>query len=160
MCIAHLQIVEREHLFKGADPNVAALAFWHLVEEIEHKNATFDIYQELVGSYWYRLYGLAYASFHLMRRIRQGYVVLLKQDGVWGTWRTRWELKKLFARMFAFVLPMAVKHAMPGYHPRQETDPAWVREWVEAFDRRDERLRRLDTSAIERPLAEVLATAS
>ena len=37
-------------LFAEAEPVVATLFLWHLAEEVEHKSAAFDVYEEIDGS--------------------------------------------------------------------------------------------------------------
>src|SRR4029077_10378318 len=128
---------------------VSSLVLWHFVEELEHKSATYDVYQAVCGGYFYRVYGLLYAAVHTMWRTRQGYVELLKIDGLWGKWRTRWALKKLLFRIFSYLVPVVLRHALPGHDPAKVADPDWLRIWVDAYDRGDERLKRLDTRAIE-----------
>jgi predicted metal-dependent hydrolase len=45
----------RQHFFAGGDPRITAFVLWHFVEEFEHKHAMFDVYQDVVGDYRYRL---------------------------------------------------------------------------------------------------------
>lgn len=157
LAIGHMLVAEREYLFRDADPAVASLVLWHFVEELEHKHATFEVYEAVCGRYFYRVYGLVYATVHIMRRTRQAYIELLRIDGLWGKWRTRWELKKVLFRVFKHLIPAFVRHAMPWHDPRRVADPGWVRQWIEAWDRGEQRLRALDTRRIAEPLAELLA---
>jgi predicted metal-dependent hydrolase len=44
-----------ESLFGDSDPRIASFMLWHLVEEFEHRTTALDIYNDVVGSHWYRL---------------------------------------------------------------------------------------------------------
>lgn len=146
LVIGHMLVAERAYFFAGADPNVSSLVLWHFVEELEHKRAAYDVYQHVVGSYFYRVYGLVYAVVHTMWRTRQAYVELLEVDGLWGRWRTRWAMKKLLGRIFAYLTPRLLASMLPWHDPARVADPAWMREWVALYDRGEERLTRLDTT--------------
>jgi predicted metal-dependent hydrolase len=148
LAIGHTIIAQREHLFQGADPNVASLWLWHVVEEIEHKNLAFDVYQHVYGDYWYRVYGMLYAMMHLVRMVRGSYKVLLKADGLWGKWKTHWAIQKIAFRLFASALPGIVRHALPWHHPSHVADPAWMREWVALYDKGEKGLTKLDTTKL------------
>ncbi len=50
MGVTEWLINERETLFGGADPVVASLVLWHMVEETEHKSVAFDVFQAVSGS--------------------------------------------------------------------------------------------------------------
>ena len=147
--IGHMMIKQREYFFKDADPNVSSMFLWHFVEEIEHKNAAFDVYQHVYGDYWYRVYGMAYSLIHLFRQVRRGYIILLKADGLWGKWRTRWAIKKLAFRLWSALLPYVLRHALPWHHPSKVADPAWMREWVALYDEEAKGLTKLDTAKMQ-----------
>lgn len=53
--IAKFVVNNRESLMKGSDPRIASFMLWHLIEEFEHRSAAYNVYQEIVGSHWYRL---------------------------------------------------------------------------------------------------------
>ena len=46
---------------------VRELFEWHLMEELEHRTVTFDAYQQVSGSYLYRLFVGLFAQLHLVR---------------------------------------------------------------------------------------------
>lgn len=75
-------IKDRERLFANADPTVASLILWHMVEETEHENVAFDVYEALYGNYLARAWGLFYAAWHVAICSRRAYVRMLKCDGV------------------------------------------------------------------------------
>lgn len=133
MGITEWLIGDRRDLFKNADPSVSSLILWHMVEETEHKNVAFDLYQHLYGSYLPRAFGLIYASWHVMKFSRKAYIRMLIKDGLWHDMRSRWRLYKMIARAFANVGPALVKSLLPGYHPSKVKDPDWVIRWAQAY---------------------------
>ncbi len=159
LSIAHTLVADREYFFRDAEPSVASMWLWHLIEEIEHKTLAFDIYQHLYGGHLYRAYGIFAAMLHMVRLIRPSYVALLKADGRWGRWRTRWEIKKLVARLFVSFLPRTLRYAMPGHHPSQVEDPEWMREWVALYARGEVGLTALDTRRVASTPAAMLPAA-
>ena len=148
LAIGHMLVDLREYFFRDADPAVSSLVLWHFVEELEHKRAALGVYEHLCGGWLYRVYGLVFAMTHTMWRTRQAYVALLRADGLWGRWRTRWALKKLLARIFAYLIPRLFAAALPGHDPARVEDPHWVREWIDLWDAGEPRLTRLDTRRI------------
>ncbi|TDI57895.1 MAG: metal-dependent hydrolase [Alphaproteobacteria bacterium] len=124
----------RREMFNEADLRVASLILWHLVEETEHKTAAFDVYRDVCGGYFQRVYGLLYASFHMVYWSRQGYIAMLKKDGLWNNIRSRTRLWRRSARaLMAFGKHIALG-MMPGHDPRHVKDPTWVSDWMERYD--------------------------
>ncbi|WP_159979113.1 MULTISPECIES: metal-dependent hydrolase [unclassified Novosphingobium] len=52
-------------LFEGADPAGANLILWHVAEEFEHRAVCHEAFHAVSGSYFLRLWGLAYAFVHV-----------------------------------------------------------------------------------------------
>jgi predicted metal-dependent hydrolase len=131
LVIGRMLVADRVYLFGDGDPAVSSLILWHFVEEIEHKCATYDVFAALDGRYWMRVYGLLFATFHIMGRTRQGYRALMLADGMWRDWRSRLALYGLLMRIFARLVPGLLRVMLPGYDPRQVADPDWVVRWWE-----------------------------
>ena len=53
--LAKFLVGNRRVLFADGDPRVTALVLWHFVEEFEHRSAMYNVYQEVVGDYFYRM---------------------------------------------------------------------------------------------------------
>jgi uncharacterized protein len=160
LAIGHMLIRDRAYFFRDADPSVSSLVLWHFVEELEHKHAAFDVYQHVVGRYWTRVRGLAFAMHHTLSRTRQAYIELLKKDGLWGTWRTRLALKLVLARILVDTLPWILEAFLPWHDPSRFADPEWARDWVRLYDADDASLVRLDTHHIELTPSQMLAAAT
>lgn len=53
--LAKFVVDNREAMMGGSDPRIASFLLWHLVEEFEHRNSAYDVYNDVIGSYWYRV---------------------------------------------------------------------------------------------------------
>ncbi len=126
-------IEERRDLFKNADPSVSSLILWHMVEETEHKNVAYDLYQDLYGNYWPRTWGLIYGSLHVAWASRKGYKRMLKRDGLWNSFGSRLRLWKMVSRFLIKASPAMLRSLVPGYHPSKVKDPNWVSRWTHAY---------------------------
>lgn len=133
MGITEWLIKDRCSLFAGADASVTSLILWHMVEETEHKNVAFDLYQDLYGEYLPRLWGLLYATYHVAKFSRLAYVRMLKRDGVWKQWRSRLSLYAMIVRFFVNIAPAMLQSCFPSYHPSKVKDPDWVSRWSAAY---------------------------
>ena len=151
LAIGHTLIEEREFLFGGAESAVASLILWHFVEEIEHKNVTFDVFKHISGNYVWRLIGLFYATGHIMWRIRSGYHALLKADGLWRNLRSRLALAHALIRIFSNLTLKFLRILHPAYHPSKVADPAWMLAWAKLYET-SEITARIDTDRLREPL--------
>jgi len=151
LAIAHMLIEQREYLFKDSDGTVAGLVLWHFVEEIEHKNVAFDVFDHLYGGYFWRMVGLFYATGHIFWRTGQAYRALLKEDGLWTQVSSRWQLAKLLTRILGNLIPKWLRIMKPGYHPSKIQDPDWAARWAELFQQDPDGAAQLDTHQIQYP---------
>lgn len=133
MGITEWLIKQRSDLFVHADASVASLILWHMVEETEHKNVAFDLYNDLYGNYWPRLWGLLSATWHVASCSRAGYIRMLKSDGLWRQWKSRLRLYQMVARFLIHTSPAMLHSLLPGYHPSKIKDPQWVALWIKAY---------------------------
>ena len=147
MGITEWLIRNRSELFSGADPRVVSFVLWHMVEETEHKTVAFDVYQHLYKSYWARVWGIVFGSMHVLKFSRKSYVLMLKKDGYWRSWRSRLTTFKRASNFMWHVGKMLLLSMMPGHHPDRVSDPKWVADWMHAFqDLPADRIPLLDTS--------------
>ncbi|BBX16284.1 hypothetical protein CRI77_09095 [Mycolicibacterium duvalii] len=58
-------IDNRNSLFSGSDPRVAALMTWHFVEEIEHRSSGLILYNHLTSDRWYRVRHIRHTFRHI-----------------------------------------------------------------------------------------------
>jgi len=148
LTIGHMLVEERQALFGDADPAVSSLVLWHFVEEIEHKTVTYDVLGAFSHSYFWRIGGFLFATFHIMGRTRQAYKQLLVEDGIWYSVRQRLAIYGVLARIFRRLAPRMLRIFKPGYDPREVADPAWALAWRDQFAKGAESLGKLDTRRI------------
>jgi predicted metal-dependent hydrolase len=146
LALGHMLIEDRETLFGDADSTVASLILWHFIEEIEHKNVAFDVYEHLHGSYFWRMVGLVYATVHIFWRTGQGYRSLLREDGLWNNLRSRKRHMRGLLRIFRQITPKWLRIWKPGYHPSQIEDAQWGLDWAAIYTRDPQQSSKLDTT--------------
>jgi hypothetical protein len=151
--IGHWLVKDREYLFGGSDTRVASLILWHFIEEVEHKNVAFDAYQAVYGNYFYRVYGTFYATAHVVKFSRRAYQAMLKKDGLWGSFRSRWALMKMITRFFVNMIPPMFSVCSPWHHPSRVKDPQWCQDWVETYGENENAVVVLDTNNLKASFA-------
>ncbi|MEM8496660.1 MAG: metal-dependent hydrolase [Pseudomonadota bacterium] len=134
MGITEWLVNDRNNLFGDSDPTVASFVLWHMVEETEHKNVAFDVFQALSGSYWLRILGLLQGSLHVGFMSRRAYRAMLKKDGLWSNLGSRLRLWKMVGLFFIKSGGAMVNSLKPSYHPSKRQDPAWVDQWRDAYE--------------------------
>lgn len=149
LAIGHMLVRHRAFFFKDADPTVSSLVLWHFVEEVEHKRAAYDVFQAVVGTWSQRMHGLAYAMWHTLSRTRQAYLLLAERDGLKGRWRSRVATYLVLLRIVLACALRLLESVSPWHDPAHIDDPAWIREWIELYERGEAGLTRLDTRRIE-----------
>lgn len=124
----------------NSHPTMDAIFRWHSLEELEHKNVCFDVYQTIVGGRWFRILG--YIGFWiptlLMLTLIQTY--LLYKDGLLfkpRTWTNYFSF--MFGRKGNFwrLVQESVRFSRKGFHPSQIDDSHLIEESVYAFSRND-----------------------
>lgn len=149
LAIGHMLIERRQELFGGADPTVSSLVLWHFVEEIEHKNVAFNVYDHLYGGNLYRIYGLLYATAHIFAYTGRAYRALLREDGLWPGLKTKWAMWRQLAKIFWWLTPKMARVLRPSYNPAKVNDPQWAADWVQLYNQGEDRLNYLDTDHID-----------
>lgn len=121
-------------LMDKSDPVAATLYCWHLAEEIEHKSATYDVFEATDGSRlryaWAAIIGFVTITFFTF----VGALVQLH-----GEKRLRypvcwWRLLRLGVSMAFEVIPTLVVSSLPGHHPTKFTDPIYLPAWLGQYD--------------------------
>ena len=95
---------------------------WHFVEELEHRNVAFDVYEHVSGGYLYRLVVGVYAQWHFTRWIRKVAKYMVKANA--GRKTERVPEAVLAGADFRMpkvrdVLPRFLRIYMPSYTPHE-----------------------------------------
>jgi len=116
----------------GFDPRMAAIWRWHAIEETEHKGVVYDVYQNVVGSYFRRIYIQLYVTLIFVPVLHLLQFRLMRSDPSPTTLRDI--LKGLYYLWFK---PGALRLLLPDYfsyyrrrfHPWQHDNRELVADW-------------------------------
>jgi predicted metal-dependent hydrolase len=114
------------------DPRFGELWTWHMLEEIEHRNVAFDIYQHLYGDWLFRARMCWVAQAHMARFIADCTQIMSTADvprhGEQCRIRAKDRLQGILMRMVPRLRSMA-----PGYTPHRYELPRQVGRLSERF---------------------------
>jgi len=121
-------------LFDDADPIASTLYLWHLAEEVEHKEAAFDVFEAVDGSRLRYAWATTISVVLLAWFVWRAALVQLAGEGrAWYpvTWfrLSRWSVSLAFT-----MLPTLAVSALPGHHPRRFADPVYLPAWLRQYD--------------------------
>jgi uncharacterized protein len=109
----------------STQPQFGQLFKWHMLEEIEHRNVAFDIYQHLYGDYLYRARMCWVAQHHMAKFIDDCTTVMSKVDVARHGDSCRITLRGRAERLISRALPR-VRSMLPGYTPHRYRVPRRV----------------------------------
>jgi len=130
-----LLLDHRDRLFAKGDSRVASLFIWHFCEEIEHRSSALMIYDEVVGSYWYRIKNFlsymrhVFAGLKLLEQKFKQHVPGIPEE--WYRQESNITLP-LQDRIRAFL--GIVSAQMPGHKPVNQIVPSYYEEWLKFED--------------------------
>ncbi len=131
MLLSEPEIIER------MDPQVRAIWIWHAIEESEHKAVAFDVYQEVVGDYWIRVYQMAISTFEFHLYTGLHLLMLLRHTGQHRDLPMILRgLNKLYGKpgWFRKLLPAYLDYYRPGFHPWQRDNSQTLAYWRERLE--------------------------
>ena len=119
---------------KRTDPAFGNLFKWHMLEEVEHRNVAFDVYQHLYGDTLYRMRMCWFSQHHMFRFFSDVERIMSAADIARHGERSRIRLKhRLWSRVVT--TPMRVRSMMPWYTPHAYRIPASVADLSAHFTR-------------------------
>lgn len=104
------------------DPAFGHLFRWHMLEEIEHRNVAYDVYQHLYGDYLFRAWMCLFAQRHMLRFMRDCTVLMSAADVPRHGARCRVSALERVV-MAVQPLPKRLRSMLPGYTPHRYRIP-------------------------------------
>ena len=144
--ISH-QFLDRLDIFAKADPRIAAMYYWHAIEEIEHKGVAFDVLKDVAGAgYFTRVLTLMWVTLAFTLHTFLIMSHMLRADGFSWFARTKLWLRGVWwlYRPGGMLLPLAphyLEYFRPGFHPWRSGTSEVYRRWCEAYERTGDALR-------------------
>jgi predicted metal-dependent hydrolase len=108
------------------------LMTWHALEELEHKDVAYDLFNEVSGNYGVRLLGILFASVGFGSVVVRGYVSALVRDRRSIDRNARRQFRHNFARQEMVgrkAHRMLIQYVRPSFHPRDLNTDTLVTEW-------------------------------
>ena len=129
--MAKFLVGNRHILFADGDPRIAALVLWHFVEEFEHRSSMFNVYQDVVGDYVYRLRTIGRTRRHVAMLAADSRKSMeacepLPTENKSATKIPRLERLKLTLGLFETFSPL--------HNPNAGEIPRWIQDWMVAHD--------------------------
>jgi predicted metal-dependent hydrolase len=130
---AKFVVNNRDTLFVDTDQTVASFFLWHMVEEFEHRNSAIDIYNDVVGSYWYRLKTVPKVIQHLSSintMIETAFQQHTEQQqGEVALWETAQFMNNTPLKSRLTILYELSCTLLPYHKPDNLQQPEWVSQW-------------------------------
>jgi predicted metal-dependent hydrolase len=141
VCLEHYTAIIAEMLL--SDPDVQKsfsdetrpLWLWHALEENEHKNVAFDVYQKVSGNYAVRAGTMIPTTIIFFAVAFWFHARMLAADSQLLNLRQNWQGFKYFwggrNGVFSRLLPKYLDFFKPGFHPSQHDTDALLADWRE-----------------------------
>ncbi|WP_420466462.1 metal-dependent hydrolase [Panacagrimonas sp.] len=130
--------IDNPDMLDDSDKKVAAMLYWHFVEETEHKSVTFDVFQDAVGSYPQRVAGMLIASAIFLPMVEGHMLYLLYKEKQLLNWRSMLKCLKLQIGPKGLLTRLFTGHYfpyyLPSFHPWDDDNRSQIRKWKEVFN--------------------------
>lgn len=130
--IAEQLLRDENHQLRIQDDTSRKLWLWHALEENEHKNVAYDVYQKVSGSYAMRAGTMVPTTVIFFAVLGAFQTRMLASDKRLFDLRNNWKgLTFLFGRkgLFTRLAPQYLDFFKPGFHPSQHDTEALLDEW-------------------------------
>ncbi|PCI46610.1 MAG: hypothetical protein COB51_06950 [Moraxellaceae bacterium] len=121
--VAHM-VLSNPQLMNGVKQDFQEVWQWHLMEELEHKSVSIDLYNAVGGSYYTRIAGMVFSLPIIVPFIIIIFYKMLKQDGVVN--KDLWEKQKAYHQGNSPVFITFWEHLKPyfrrDFHPWELDD--------------------------------------
>lgn len=122
---------------ENAHPSVCALWRWHALEEIEHKAVVFDLYQDIGGGYFSRIFGMWLVSMMLGGLLARNFLHLVYKDKLLFSisfWTKTFKIMLAKPGMIRKLLIPYLHYYIPYFHPWQQKHEAILNKWRGFFE--------------------------
>lgn len=130
--ITGVLFLEEPHWFEGIPPEQIALWRWHCIEEIEHKEVAYDVYNYVNGNYFIRILAMLLMTLSFSMTYSSLIIKLMRQDKKKGKfkflleamqfyWGRNGFLRKLIKPYFAYF--------KLHFHPKQQQSNHLISHW-------------------------------
>jgi len=82
------------------------------------------------GKYLPRFLGVFHGSWHVLGLGFWGMCIALKKDNIMYRPKTLLQIAKQMFSMCVEVGPFMFRALLPGFNPRHEPDPQWMKDWI------------------------------
>ncbi len=126
-------LLRDEDIQKKFSPDMFKLWAWHALEENEHKNVAYDVYEKLEGGYLLRTGTMIPVTAIFFAVVFSNHARLLAADGQLFKFRQNWEGLKYCWNgrkgVFSRLLPKYLDFFKPSFHPSQHDTDALLAAW-------------------------------
>jgi len=129
------------------DSEILHLLRWHLVEEIEHRTVTYDIYMHLYGGYFYRLIFGFYGQWHFLKYVYRFSTFIAENypDAISSGQPAKWsEVPKPGFIPAVSLLFGIIRTFSPWYNPVKLTLPSQLSTFASQYSQRALEIRKVD----------------
>ena len=123
-------VENRRFLFGDGDTRIASFILWHFVEEFEHRSAMFNVYQNVVGSYIFRMKTVKPTRNHLnglVHVVRQAIIDCEPPPETSAEgYISHWSRLRLAAGL--------LETCSPFHNPDSGSEPQWITDWLRSED--------------------------
>jgi predicted metal-dependent hydrolase len=129
--MAKFLVGNRHILFADGDPRITALVLWHFVEEFEHRSSMFNVYQDVVGDYLYRLRTVGRTRRHVATLSADVRAAMEACEPLPADDPRAPRIPRLERWKLAFGL---VETLSPLHDPNAGAIPRWITDWMAAHE--------------------------
>ncbi len=133
--LAEFMMKHEDNFFHSEDEKQRGLWMWHMLEESEHKDIAFDVFQSLSGNYVLRISGFAMAFVTILFLVPLGgfFIPILRKPKNlfrWAYWKdAKHSVELLFGRkdgVYGSTMGHIFDYLRPSFHPNDHDTRAYL----------------------------------